>query len=168
MIEDAPSLSDEIAELKKTRDPKRGPIEARKKAMDLLARREHARGELLAKLEKAGFESDIALDAILQLQSENLQSDARFAEAFVQSRYNQGKGPARIRQELREKDVATSIVDAAFAEFDGDWRALARRTRERKFGSELPREFKEKARQMRFLQYRGFEQDQITAAVGEP
>ena len=46
-------------------------------------------------------------------------------------------------------------------------RAGARQTRERKFGAELPRDFKEKARQMRFLQYRGFEQDQITAAVGE-
>ncbi len=167
MIEDTQSLSDEIAELKKADEPRRGPIEARKKAMELLARREHARGELLAKLEKAGFESDVALDAILQLQTDNLQSDARFAEAFVQSRFNQGKGPARIRQELRERDVAGRTVDAAFAEFDADWRALARQTRERKFGSEPPREFKEKARQMRFLQYRGFEQDQIMAAVGE-
>ena len=167
MTEDMRSLSEEIADLKKTDEPRRGPVEARKKAMDLLARREHARGELLTKLEKAGFESAIALDAILRLQAENLQSDARFAESFVQSRFNQGKGPVRIRQELRERDVAPATIDAAFSEFGADWQALARQTRERKFGTELPREFKEKARQMRFLQYRGFEQEQITAAVGE-
>ena len=74
----------------------------------------------------------------------------------------------RIRQELRERDVAPAVIDDAFSEFDADWHALARQTRERKFGPEPPREFKEKARQMRFLQYRGFEQDQISAAVGEP
>ena len=116
MTEDTRSLSEEIAELKKTDEPRRGPVEARKKAMDLLARREHARGELLSKLEKAGFESNVALDAILTLESENLQSDARFAEAFVRSRFNQGKGPVRIRQELRERDVAAAVIDAAFSE----------------------------------------------------
>ena len=167
MTEDARSLSEEIADLKTADEPRRGPVEARKKAMDLLARREHARGELLAKLEKAGFEAGIALDAVLALEAENLQSDARFAEAFVRSRFNQGKGPVRIRQELRERDVAAAVIDDAFTEFGADWQALARETRERKFGPEVPREFKEKARQMRFLQYRGFEQDQITSAVGD-
>jgi regulatory protein len=35
----------------------------------------------------------------------------------------------------------------------------------KKFGRSRPAEFRDKARQMRFLQYRGFEPDQIRAAV---
>jgi regulatory protein len=35
----------------------------------------------------------------------------------------------------------------------------------KKFGPDTPIDFKEKARQMRFLQSRGFEPDQIQAAV---
>ena len=46
------------------------------------------------------------------------------------------------------------------------WRfALAVEIRTKKFGAELPAAFKEKARQMRFLQYRGFEQEHIQSAM---
>jgi len=141
------------------------PIEARKKAMDYLARREHAQGELKAKLTSFGFDADIAEDAIAQLVHDGLQSDERFVEAFIRSRINQGKGPTRIRADLREKGVSGSLVDAGLEEADEDWYALARDVRLKKFGLATPLDFKEKARQMRFLQSRGFEQDQIQTAV---
>jgi len=78
-------------------------IEARKKAMDLLARREHARGELERKLAAAGFDADIAADVLQRLADEGLQSDRRFVESFVQSRINQGKGPLRIHADLGQR-----------------------------------------------------------------
>ena len=141
------------------------PKEARKKAMDYLARREYGHEELIQKLATAGFDTDIAADAVQVLTDEGLQSDARFAGAFVQSRINQGKGPVRIRQELKERGLRGALVDAAFEEADADWFELAREVRVRKFGAELPDDFTEKARQMRFLQYRGFESGQIQSAV---
>ena len=141
------------------------PVEARKKAMDYLARREHGRGELLAKLEKAGFDPDISENAVAQLVEDGLQSDTRFVEAFVSSRISQGKGPVRIRAELREHGVTGSLIDEALANAGQDWYALAREVRLKKFGAGKPRDFKEKARQMRFLQSRGFDTDQIQAAV---
>ena len=140
-------------------------VEARKKAMDLLARREHGSGELARKLEKAGFDGDVAVEAIQNLSAEGLQSDQRFVEVFVQSRINQGKGPVRIRSELAERDINPGIVEDVLDETGQDWNALAREIRRKKFGTEQPVEFKEKARQMRFLQYRGFEPDQIQLAV---
>ena len=146
-------------------DKFRDPIEARKKAMDYLARREHGRGELLDKLARFGFDADVADEAVSQLVDDGLQSDARFAEAFVRSRINQGKGPVRIRADLRERGLASSDVDLALEEANADWYALARDVRLKKFGPDTPIEFKEKARQMRFLQSRGFEPDQIQAAV---
>ncbi len=141
------------------------PIEARKKAMDYLARREHGRGELLDKLTRFGFDADVADDAVAQLVDDGLQSDARFAEAFVRSRINQGKGPVRIRTDLRERGLGGSAIDVALEEADEDWYALAREVRLKKFGPDTPSEFRDKAKQMRFLQSRGFEPDQIQSAV---
>ncbi|MDH3756503.1 MAG: recombination regulator RecX [Gammaproteobacteria bacterium] len=139
--------------------------EARKKAMDLLARREHGRAELECKLVARGFGKDVAADALRQLADEGLQSDRRFVESFVQSRINQGKGPLRIHADLGQRGIAAGLIDEVLEEAGEDWYALARDARLKKFGRSRPAEFRDKARQMRFLQYRGFEPDQIQAAV---
>jgi regulatory protein len=140
-------------------------IEARKKAMDLLARREHARAELERKLVSAGFDAAVAADAVQKLAHEGLQSDRRFVESFVQSRIGQGKGPLRIHADLGQRGVPAGLVDEVLEQAGEDWYALARDARAKKFGRSLPAEFRDKARQMRFLQYRGFEPDQVRAAV---
>ena len=139
--------------------------EARKKAMDLLARREHGHAELKRKLAAAGFGPDVAADALQQLVEEGLQSDRRFVESFVQSRINQGKGPLRIHADLGQRGIAAGLVDEVLEGTGEDWYELAREARLKKFGPSQPDGFREKARQMRFLQYRGFEPDQIRAAV---
>ncbi len=141
------------------------PIKARKKAMDYLARREYGCLELQAKLENAGFETEIARVAVDRLASEKLQCDRRFVENFLQSRINKGKGPVRVRIELEDRRVESGLVDEILSQCNEDWVALARQIREKKFGSSLPADFKEKARQMRFLQQRGFDSGQIQAAV---
>ena len=141
------------------------PTEARKKAMDYLARREYGRSELIDKLTRFGFAADIAADAVAQLAEENLQSDERYVEAFVSSRISQGKGPVKIRAELRDRGIPGSIVDHGLEQSGQDWYELARGVREKKFGPDLPADFNEKARQMRFLQSRGFDSDHIQSAV---
>lgn len=141
------------------------PKEARKKAMDYLARREYGHEELVKKLATAGFETTVAADVVVILRSDGLQSDERFTNSFIQSRISLGKGPVRIRQELKERGILSELVGVGIDDADADWYALAIGIRVRKFGSDLPVDFKEKARQMRFLQYRGFEQDHIQTAV---
>jgi len=133
--------------------------------MDYLARREHSRDELCRKMGKVGFDPTVALDAIEQLQKDGLQSDRRFVEAFVQSRISQGKGPTRIQVDLSQRGIGDSMIREALDEVEQDWFALARETRQKKFCCDDPIDFQGKARQMRFLQYRGFEPDQIQAAV---
>jgi regulatory protein len=141
------------------------PIEARKKAMDYLARREYGRLELQAKLQNAGFDTEAARVAVHRLVAENLQCDRRFIESFVQSRINKGKGPVRIRLELEERRLEVGLIDEILSASNADWLSMARQIREKKFGPEPPANFTEKARQMRFLKYRGFESGHIQAAM---
>jgi len=135
--------------------------------MDYLARREYGQRELERKLAKAGFDIDVSVDAVAQLNSDGLQDDRRFTEAFVRSRVHQGKGPARVRADLGERGVSGELVEAILSDMSVDWFAQAAEVRIKKFGPDQPADFKEKARQMRFLQYRGFEQVHIQAAVAE-
>ncbi|MGI9263001.1 MAG: regulatory protein RecX [Woeseiaceae bacterium] len=141
------------------------PKEVRKKAMDFLARREYGQEELVRKLTGSGYVADIVMTEVDRLTDDGLQSDVRFAGSFVQSRINQGKGPVRIREELKERGLGGGDIEQAIEGSEQDWYSLARETRVRKFGDELPGDFPEKAKQMRFLQYRGFDHDQVQAAV---
>lgn len=141
------------------------PIEARKKAMDYLARREYGRLELTRKLARAGFDNEISAAAVAQLTADGLQDDRRFIESFVQSRISQGKGPVRIELDLGERGLDAALVGDVLAESGQDWNELAAEVRRKKFGASLPADFNRKAKQMRFLQYRGFEQAQVQAAV---
>ncbi|MGI9273085.1 MAG: regulatory protein RecX [Woeseiaceae bacterium] len=154
-----------MEDLKIDDDKFSNPVEARKKAMDYLARREHGRAELLTKLGNFGFDADAADDAVAQLVDDNLQSDARFVEAFISSRISQGKGPVKIRADLRERGLASGVIENGLEDAEQDWYALAVEVRLKKFAPERPADYNEKVRQMRFLQSRGFETDQIQAAV---
>lgn len=140
------------------------PRAARKKAMDLLARREYGREELIGRVTGAGFEHDIAIQAVGALADEGLQDDGRFASSFLTAKAGRGAGPLRIRQALREKGLKDAAIDQAFAGNDTDWYAMARAVRHKKFGTAVPEAYADKAKQMRFLNYRGFDYDHIDAA----
>jgi len=127
-------------------------------AMRLLVRREHSALELKQKLSAKGIDAEIIDIVISKLINQNYQSDERFAEGFIQMRFNQGKGPIKITHELNQRGVE----DYCFSDFD--FFSLAKKTRQNKFGHELPEEFKEEAKQKRFLQSRGFSFDHIDNA----
>lgn len=140
------------------------PADIRRAAMNLLARREHSLGELRQKLARR-FDDEQLLESQLQkLVEENLQSDERYAESFARMRALRGYGPGRVQQEMREKGISDEVIARAFELAELDWRALAESTYRKKFGDpdqlalqENP--LKEKARRIRFMQYRGFSAD---------
>ena len=69
-------------------------------AMRWLARRDYARLELGRRLRGRGMPPD-RIEAVLDdLEKHNMQSDARFAETFVNARVSRGQGPFRSRNEL--------------------------------------------------------------------
>lgn len=138
------------------------PRSATEQAIGLLARREHSSAELQQKLQQAGHEPDKIHGALATLQQNGLQDDQRFAEAYIRSRLLRGYGELRIRQELKQKGVADDLANLSIQQAEIDWFALAAEVRRKRFGEQCPDDFKDRARQMRFLQYRGFTHDQIT------
>ena len=127
-------------------------------AMKMLMRREHSKLELFQKLQVNGFGVDIINDSISKLVKQNYQSDERFAEDFILMRFNQGKGPVRIVSELKMRGINTFDLSAF------DWFELAKEIRQKKFGNQISLDYKETAKQKRFLQSRGFNLDQINQA----
>lgn len=134
--------------------------------MRILAQREHSVAEVRQKLAQRGFDKERSNHYISLFQQQGLLSDARFAEAYVHSRIMRGYGPRYIEQALSAKQVAAEQAALALESYDG-WSALAREVREKRFGERLPRDFKEQAKQMRFLQQRGFESEHIRKAMAE-
>lgn len=136
--------------------------------MDLLARREHSGRELTDKL-AARFDAAALIRTELErLRAEGLQSDRRFAEAFLHSRAQRLYGPLRIKTELRERGVDENVIDEIVRAAAIDWHANLQKLLFDKFGLKPPADFRERAKRMRFLQYRGFEVERIRRSVGAP
>jgi len=140
-------------------------VEVRAAGVALLARRDYASGELKAKLVDKGHDPAQVDAVVADFQAQRLVDDARYAERFVAYRAARGQGPVRIRADLRALGLPGELIDAALAA-GPDFAALAAAARVRKFGARIPGEFKDKARQARFLQYRGFSADDIRSALG--
>lgn len=137
------------------------PLDVRRVAMDLLARREHSLKELADKLQRRFPDCDLINEQLAELREENLQSDERFVESFVNGRISRGKGPMVIRQELRHKGVADELVALHLTGDPDLWLDIAEQTYRKKFGNKPVADQKDKARRQRFMQYRGFTHDTI-------
>jgi regulatory protein len=141
------------------------PAAAHTAAIALLARRDFASTELRATLCSQGFEDGAAGQVIAELAARGVLDDRRFAANYVNWHAGRGQGPIRIAADLRRHGLPEGLVDAALAS-GPDWPALARRVRTARFGGKPPASWAHKARQARFLQYRGFSSDHIRAATG--
>ena len=127
-------------------------------ALKMLIRREHSQLELSKKLKLKGFKDTDIKKSINLLIEQSYQSDERFSEAFILMRYNQGKGPVIISLELKKRGIESFDLSIF------DWFNLAKEVREKKFGKNLPSDYKTQAKQKRFLKSRGFDFDQINNA----
>ena len=117
--------------------------------------------ELCRKLIAKGYAQEMVDDVLPELVQENLQSDARFAETYTRMRANYGFGPLRIQLELHERGVASDIISQCINENDAMWFAKLVEVKAKKFGNNIPADFQARAKQMKFLQYRGFNSEQI-------
>jgi len=131
----------------------------RGRALQALARRELSRAELHAKLLPHVAETDNLLALLDDLEKRGWLSDARTLEQTVRIR-SARFGTQRIAHELRQKGISDDLIDAAIPQMKDAELEAARAVWQRKFASP-PQDQKEKARQVRFLQSRGFSTEVI-------
>ena len=135
-------------------------------AVRLLARREHSRFELARKLGGRGHPDDLIEEIIGDLSRAGLQSDERFAQAFVRSALGRGQGPLKIRAGLAERGVDRDIASAYFNLDADEWREHAVSALRKRFGSTPVENRGEWARRARFLAGRGFSSEVVAKVLG--
>lgn len=147
----------------------------RARALQYLARREYSRAELRSKLLRhaqaeddfdQAFDTSIdqadtsALDALLDdLTARGWLSDERAAAQLLHVKRSRF-GTQRITHELRQKGIGEELISAALPSLKEGELEAAREVWRRKFGK-LPQDAKEKGKQIRFLQSRGFSMDVV-------
>ncbi len=136
----------------------------RHKLTRLLSRREHSQTELRKKLSDLEISSELIDETIKKFAEKDIQSDVRFAEAVVRGAYLRGKGPVFIERELNNHNIDFALVRELVNDEDFDWFESSKAVRVKRFGADLPDDWTAKQKQMRFLQYRGFAQEQIKYA----
>jgi len=138
------------------------PASVRRVAMDLLARREHSSAELTRKLRQRGVAAELIQPVLARLAEEGLLSDSRYLESLIRRRALAGYGPQRIRDELSQQGFATPEIRAALQGSEFDWFAQLHSVWQRKFAGQHPQSMAERAKQIRFLAYRGFSAEMIS------
>ena len=130
------------------------PVSLRAQAVRLLARREYSRSELEQRLiAKGGPRSEISV-VLDELIAQGYLSDARYARAMATQKAG-GYSRRSIAEALKAKGIARIDIERALAETDADDEKALRALWQRRFGRP-PADEREKARQVRFLQARGF------------
>ena len=132
-------------------------------AFAVLTRREYSKAELIEKLTLYAMDRDEVLKLVDELATQNYQSDQRVAEMMLSSQKRKGKGPNRIKLALKSKKIDSSLIQEELKETD--WNEQAYQLKVKKFGLTVEKEAKLKAKQIRFLMYRGFEMDAIIKAI---
>jgi regulatory protein len=138
-------------------------------ALARLARRAHSQGELVAKMERAGYPTSQITATLAKLKAWRYVDDRSFAGAFARSHADRKRwGPARVARALRERGLSEQNIDGALREAfpDGENRvldeALARfRRNDRHCGNTEQK----KARAYRHLLARGFSPGAIMQAL---
>jgi regulatory protein len=143
-----------------------GEPSLRERALRHLARRDHSRAELARKLATHGDADEI--EAVIERMGElGLQSDTRYAEAFVRGKAGRF-GASRLRSELARRGIDRELIDEAITSECVESEAERARAVLRSRFTEPPADTREWARQARFLQTRGFAPDLIRKLLKEP
>jgi len=137
----------------------------KKAAYSLLARREHSQRELKQKLLQREFAETDILPVLDALSTQDIQSEQRFGESMLRQRISKGYGWIYIAAELKQKGLTSDIIAAVYQSQQVDWYHQAQLAYEKRFADRNIIDQKDKAKRIRFLQYRGFSFEQISAVL---
>jgi regulatory protein len=136
----------------------------KERALRLLARREHSRTELGRKLSIHATDPEEVERVLDECEQRGWLSERRVVEQLVHARRSRF-GARRIERDLRQKGISEEAVSAALAGLKGGELDAARSVWRRKFGGKQPRGPADRARQVRFMQGRGFDLEVILKVI---
>ncbi len=136
-------------------------------ALNLLARREHSSVELKRKLIARGYLGSEVDTLLVSLARDGLQSDERFAEAYVRHRAEMGFGPRRISAELGQRGVPHLLIQQYLSPDEAFWGEVLSSLWQRKYHNERPMDERTYGKQLRFLMQRGFELERVYRWLNE-
>jgi regulatory protein len=90
------------------------------RAHNLILHRPRSRVELTRYLMGKDDDEELAARVLEEFEREGLIDDARFARQWVEDRRSLGYSTMRLRQELRQKGIATELADSVLTELAGD------------------------------------------------
>lgn len=134
-------------------------------AFAVLTRKEYSKAELIEKLALYAEDRNEVITLVDELSAQRYQSDQRVAETILSSQKRKGKGPNRIKLALKNKKIDTDLVSEEMKEID--WTEQAYQLKVKKYGANVTQDPKLKAKQIRFLQYRGFDLDTIFKVISQ-
>ena len=127
--------------------------------MRFLARREHTREELRRKLTARAQEGEDVDGLLDDLTQRGWLSDARFAEQAARAKARRF-GPLKLAHYLKSRGVGEEAMAAGLRGAGAEGEASVERVWRSRFRA-VPADEREKLRQVRFLQSRGFAIDEI-------
>ncbi len=135
-------------------------------AVSLLAKKNYASGDMHRQLSRLTENTGDIARVLRRLTDNHALNDTQLLAYLFDKQVKKMHGPTRIKQEMRQKGFSPALIDQEIDNRDIDWYQLAKEARFRKFGDALPSEPKEKNKQIRHLQYKGFSMDMIFEALG--
>jgi regulatory protein len=142
----------------------RPPLSLRGRALGYLARREYSRAELAGRL-RPHVLPDEDLESLLDdFESRGWLSETRLVQAVLDA--TPRRGAARVLHDLRRRGVAADLIEAARAPLQAGELDAARGLWKKRFGRP-PLDAADRARQIRFLRYRGFATGTIDRVLRE-
>lgn len=132
----------------------------------LLGRQEYSRKELTQKLKMKDADNDFIEQLLSWCESLGYIDEHRYCESFLRRQINKGLGQKRVLAEATNKGVDRAQLMALIEEQEIDWFELAQQTYQRKYGvGEKQLDYKEKAKRVRYMMYRGFGYEEINFAM---
>jgi regulatory protein len=132
----------------------------------LLGRQEYSRKELTQKLRMKDADDDFIEQLLSWCESLGYIDEHRYCESFLRRQINKGLGQKRVLAEATNKGVDRAQLMALIEEQEIDWFELAQQTYQRKYGvGDKQLDYKEKAKRVRYMMYRGFGYEEINFAM---
>jgi regulatory protein len=132
----------------------------------LLGRQEYSKKELAQKLRMKDASEDYIEQLLSWCESLGYIDEQRYCESFLRRQINKGLGQKRVMAEATKKGVDRAQLMTLIEEQEIDWFELALETYQKKYGlGDKQLDYKEKAKRVRYMMYRGFGYEEINFAM---